>query len=132
MDSNFKWFEDFKLVAVIRSGSAEDAERMIKAASAGGFKIFEISTQTPQALKLVESWSKKEGFCFGVSSVQDGEAAQRAINAGARFLASGYTDPEIINVARSNDSFVISGAATPTEAFTAYQLGADMARIYPS
>ncbi len=81
-----KWFEEYKLIAVVRSGSAEDAEEMIKAATIGGFHLFEISMQTPQAVRLIETYSKKEGFLFGAGSVTDGEMAQRAINAGAKFL----------------------------------------------
>ncbi len=130
MDTPLKWFEDYKLIAVIRSGSAEDAEEMIKAATFGGFKIFEISMQTPQATRLLEAYSKKEGFLFGAGTVTDGEMAQRAINAGAKFLSSHYTDHDVINVAKNNDGFVIQGAMTPTEAVNAYQLGADLIKIY--
>ncbi len=132
MDQTLKWFEEHKFVALIRSGSAEDAEAMIKASSSGGFKIFDISMQTPQALRLVESYSKKEGFLVGSSSVLDGEMAQRAINAGAKFLSNAYTDRDVINVAKNNNTFVIAGATTPTEAFEAYQLGADLIKIYPA
>lgn len=132
MDAAIKWFEDHKFVALIRSGSADDAESMIKAAAAGGFRIFDISTQTPQALRLIETYSKKDGYFVGAGSVQDGEMAQRAINAGAKFLSNTYTDRDVINVAKNNDTFVIAGAATPTEAFDAYQLGADVIKIYPA
>ena len=105
---------------------------MIKAALAGGFRIFEVSMQTPHALRIIESYQKKENCCFGVSAVTDGEMAQRAINAGVKFLSNQYTDPEIINVAKNNNIFVIQGAATPTEAFEAYQMGADLVKIYPA
>ena len=131
MDQTFKWFEDAKMVAVIRSSSAEDAEEMIKAATQGGFRIFEISMQTPQAVRLLENYSKKENFLFGAGTVTDGEMAQRAINAGAKFMVSQYTDRDVINVAKNNDSFVIQGALTPTEAFNAHQFGADLVQIFP-
>ena len=130
MDTPLKWFEDYKLIAVIRSSSAEDAEEMIKAATSGGFKIFEISMQTPQSTRLLETYSKKEGFLFGAGTVNDGEMAQRAINAGAKFLSSHYTDRDVISVAKNNDIFVIQGAMTPTEAVSAYHVGADLIKIY--
>lgn len=130
MEPPLKWFEDHRLTAVIRSGSSEDAEQMIKAATNGGFRIFEISMQTPQALRLLETHSKREGFLFGAGTVTDGEMAQRAINAGAKFLVSPYTDRDVISVAKNNDSFVIQGAFTPTEVMTAYQVGADIVQIY--
>ena len=127
-----KWFEDHRLIAVIRSGSAEDAEKMIKAASEGGFRIFEISLQTPQAIRLLENYSKKEDFLIGAGSVMDGEMAQRAINAGAKYITSCFTDDAVVAVARHNDVIAIPGAATPTEVFNAYQYGAELVKIYPA
>lgn len=132
MEAPLKWFEEHRLIAVIRSGSPEDAETMIKAAIAGGFKIFEISLQTPHAIRIIETYAKKDNLLMGAGNVADGEMAQRAINAGAKYLANQYTDRDVINVAKNYDAFVIQGAATPTEAFNAYQFGADLVRIYPA
>jgi 2-dehydro-3-deoxyphosphogluconate aldolase/(4S)-4-hydroxy-2-oxoglutarate aldolase len=131
MDPLLKWFEENKFIAVIRSASSEDAESMIKAAIDGGFRIFEISVQTSQAFRILENYSKKEGLLFGAGAVTDGEIAQRAINAGAKFLSSHYTDHDVISVAKNNDVFVIQGASTPTEAVNAFHFGADLINIYP-
>ncbi len=127
-----KSFDEAKFVACVRSSSPADAEVMMKAAMDGGFSIFEISTITPQAFRLIESYSKKENLLIGAGGIADGEVAQRAINAGARFISSNVTDREIINVARHNDTFVIQGAATPTEALLAHQYGADCVKIFPA
>ncbi len=132
MDPTFKWFEDYKWIAVIRSSSSADAEAMIKAAADGGFHLFEISMQTAQATKLLEGYSKKEGLLFGAGTVTDGEMAQRAVNAGAKFISSPYLDPEVVNVAKHNDIFVIQGIMTPTEAVHAHRLGVDLIQIYPA
>ena len=132
MDGILKLFDDNKIVAVIRSSSAEDAESMLKAAIAGGLRLIEVSTQTPQALRLVETYSKKENLIVGAGSVTDGEMAQRAVKSGARFISSHYTELDVISVAKNNDAFVIQGAMTPTEAVTAYQAGADLVKIYPA
>ncbi|MDD5217534.1 MAG: bifunctional 4-hydroxy-2-oxoglutarate aldolase/2-dehydro-3-deoxy-phosphogluconate aldolase, partial [Candidatus Omnitrophica bacterium] len=116
MNQTLKWFEDYKLIATIRSSSTEDAEAMIKAAMDGGFHLFEISMQTPQAVRLIENYSKRDDCFLGVFAVTDGEMAQRAINAGAKFVSSSYVDRDIITVAKHNDVFVIQGVMTPTEA----------------
>ncbi|MDP3921562.1 MAG: bifunctional 4-hydroxy-2-oxoglutarate aldolase/2-dehydro-3-deoxy-phosphogluconate aldolase [Candidatus Omnitrophota bacterium] len=130
MESPLKWFEDHRVVAVIRSSSVDSADAMIQAAIAGGVRIFQISTQTPQAIRLIETYSKKQDILVGAGSVSDGEATQRAINAGARFVLTPYTDRDIISVAKNNDTFVIQGALTPTEAVDAHHLGADLIMIY--
>ena len=131
MNETFKFFEEHKFLAVIRTSSNDDAEELLKAVTAGGIKIFEIAMTTPQATRLLESWSKKEGLLVGAGTVTDGEMAQRAVNAGAKFISSHYTDREVVSVAKNNDTFLIQGAATPTEAVNAWQLGVDMVKIYP-
>ena len=130
MSAKLKLIEENKLIAVIRSSSADDAEEMIKAALAGGFRIFEVSMQTPQATRIIETYSKKDGVLVG-ASVTDGEMAQRAIKAGAEFVSTPYTDREVISVAKHNSCFVIQGALTPTEIMNAYQLGADLVMVNP-
>ena len=132
MQQIHKWFEDYKFVAVIRSSTSTNAEEMIKAASEGGFRIFEISSYIPQAFRLIENYSKKEGFIFGAGGITDGEIAQRAINAGSAFISSNYTAQDVINVARHNDSFVIAGVSTPTEAVEAHNFGADLVKFFPA
>lgn len=132
MHTVLKWFDDYKFIACIRSSSPADAEVMMKAAMDGGFRMFEIAVTTPQAFRLIETYAKKENLLVGAGGIPDGEVAQRAVNAGAEFLSSNYTDREIINVAHHNDRFVIQGAATPTEALLAHQYGADCVKFFPA
>ena len=131
MDDALKFFEENKFVAVIRTSSHEDAEEVLKAVTAGGIKIVEITMTIPQATRLIESWSKHEGILVGAGTVTDGEMAQRAINAGAKFLSSHYTDREVISVGKNNNVFLIQGAVTPTEAVEAWQQGVDLIKVYP-
>lgn len=132
MDETLKFVEENKFVAVIRTSSNDDAEQMLQAVTAGGVRILEITMTIPQATRLIESWSKKEGLLVGAGTVTDGEMAQRAINAGAKFVASHYTDHEVISVGKNNNVFLIQGAVTPTEAVNAWQMGADLIRVYPA
>ncbi len=132
MDETLKFFEENKFVAVIRTSSHEDAEEMLKAVTTGGIKIVEITMTIPQATRLIENWSKKEGLLVGAGTVTDGEMAQRAINAGARFVTSHYTDRDVVSVGKNNNTFLIQGAATPTEAVNAWQTGADLVNLYPA
>ena len=132
MDQTLKWFEDYKFVVVIRTSSADDAEAMIKAAISGGIRIFEISMHTAQATRLIETLTKKDTILGGAGTVTDGEMAQRAINAGAKFLSSHHTNRDVINVAKHNEKFIIQGACTLTEAMTATEWGADLIKIYPA
>lgn len=123
--------EDHKLVAFIRTSVPEDCEALIAALLEGGIRLFEVAVTIPQSFKLIESLAKREGILVGAGSVQDGEIAQRAINAGARFVVSPYTDKDVIYVCRNSDTIVIQGAVTPTEVMDAVRLGVDIIEIYP-
>lgn len=130
IESILKTIEDHRLVAVIKSSSTKDAEAMIEAAMEGGFRLFELSVQTPQVFRLFETYSKKD-LLIGAGGVADGEMAQRAVNSGAHFISTPYTDKDVIAVAKHNGTFVIQGAVTPTEVFNAHQMGADLVMVYP-
>lgn len=132
MDETLKFFEENKFVAIIRNTSTEDAEQLLNAVTSSGIKIVEIAMTIPQAARLIENWSKREGIWVGAGTVTDGEMAQRAINAGAKFLSSHYTDRDVVSVGKNNNVFLIQGAVTPTEAVHAWQMGADLVNVYPA
>ena len=55
-----------------------------------------------------------------------------AILAGAQFIVSPSTDPEVIQLCRRYDKIVLPGAFTPTEVVQAWQAGADIVKVFPS
>jgi 2-dehydro-3-deoxyphosphogluconate aldolase/(4S)-4-hydroxy-2-oxoglutarate aldolase len=57
--------------------------------------------------------------------------AKVAANSGAQFIVSPHTDKEIISYAKSKGLMVVSGALTSNEILTAWNLGADMVKVFP-
>lgn len=131
-DEILKQIDDQKLVAFIRTSVPEDSESLIHALVDGGIRLFEISISIPQAFRLIENLAKREGLVVGAGSVVDGEIAQRAINSGARFVATPFTDKDIIYVCRNSETLVVQSALTPTEVMDAVRLGVDIVEIYPA
>lgn len=127
-----KFVEEQKIIAVIRASEYGDAEAIANAVLEGGIKILEITPQVPQSFKLIETFSKREDVLVGFGSVIDGEQAHRGITSGAGYISTHYTDRNIFTVCRNNDVPAIQGAATVTEIMEAYQLGADLIKIYPA
>jgi len=121
------------VVGVMR---AESSERLIKAAKAikkGGVKCIEVAMTTPDALSVIEEVSAKlDDVLVGAGTVLDAETARSAILAGAEYLVSPTTEPEMINMARRYDKVVAPGAFTPTEVMTAWEAGADFVKIFPA
>jgi 2-dehydro-3-deoxyphosphogluconate aldolase/(4S)-4-hydroxy-2-oxoglutarate aldolase len=67
-----------------------------------------------------------------VGSVLNPETAQKAIDAGARYVVSPIFKPEIVEKAHMNDVPAFPGAFTPTEIQTAFECGADIVKVFPA
>lgn len=121
-----------QLISLVRTSSPESAEAVIEALVSGGVRAIEITSTIPQAMRLLESFSKRDDVLVGAGPVLDGDAALRAIEAGARFIDSSHTDKDIIAVCKNFNVTVIQGVATPTEAVEAHQMGADFVKLFPA
>ena len=121
-------------VAVIR---LSDSSKMIKVAEAlykGGVSGIEITMTVPDAIKVIEEASKSIGdyMNVGVGSVLNAETAQKAIDAGAKYVVSPVFKKEIIDTAHKNGIPAMPGAFTPTEIQNAYEAGADIVKVFPA
>ncbi len=68
---------------------------------------------------------------LGIGTIKTGVAAQSYIDAGADFLISPATIPEVALVAKANDMLWIPGSMTVTEIVVAEQLGCKIVKLFP-
>jgi 2-dehydro-3-deoxyphosphogluconate aldolase/(4S)-4-hydroxy-2-oxoglutarate aldolase len=125
---------DCGAVAVIRLA---DSSKLIKVAEAlykGGVSGIEITMTVPDAIKVIEEAAKSIGdyMNVGVGSVLNSETAQKAIDAGAKYVVSPVFKKEIIETAHKNGVPAMPGAFTPTEIQNAYEAGADVVKVFPA
>jgi 2-dehydro-3-deoxyphosphogluconate aldolase/(4S)-4-hydroxy-2-oxoglutarate aldolase len=100
---------------------------------AAGIPVIEITMTVPMALRIINDLAKRyPDMAIGVGTVLDEESAQRAIDAGARFLTSPGFVPEVVAYAIKADVVVFPGALTPTEVIAAWKAGSDFVKIFPS
>jgi 2-dehydro-3-deoxyphosphogluconate aldolase / (4S)-4-hydroxy-2-oxoglutarate aldolase len=98
-----------------------------------GVRFIEVTIDSPAAIPFLESGAKDfKGALFGAGTVTVPDLAEKAIQAGARFLVTPNFNPEVIRVARSHGIPIFSGAMTPTEIFSAYQAGAEVIKVFPA
>ena len=98
-----------------------------------GVRFIEVTIDSPGALPFLETAAKDfKGALFGAGTVTVPDLAEKAIQAGARFLVTPNFNPEVIKVARSHRIPIFSGAMTPTEIFSAYQAGAEVIKVFPA
>lgn len=123
-----------KAVAVIRVQEEEKLRKVIEAIAEGGITVPEITLTVPNAIKLIEKMSSQldENIIIGVGSVLKAQEAEDAIKAGAKFVVSPVLKKEIIETAHKYDVPVMPGCFSPTEIQTAYEMGADVMKVFPA
>jgi len=121
-----------KIVAILRLTQAKQVSPTIDALVAGHIKVLEISMNTPDCLHHLSQYHDREDILLGVGTVLDADNALKAIEAGAQFIVTPISKPEIIEVAHQHDKPVLSGAFTPSEILQAYEWGADIIKLFPA
>jgi 2-dehydro-3-deoxyphosphogluconate aldolase/(4S)-4-hydroxy-2-oxoglutarate aldolase len=125
--------QEVGILPSVRVNAPELAQFAAETVYAAGISVVEITMTVPLALKLVSDLANRfPELAIGVGTVLDDETAQRAIDAGARFLTSPGFVPEVVARANKADVVVFPGALTPTEVIAAWKAGSDFVKIYPS
>ncbi|GAB4154584.1 MAG: bifunctional 4-hydroxy-2-oxoglutarate aldolase/2-dehydro-3-deoxy-phosphogluconate aldolase [Planctomycetota bacterium] len=118
--------------AILRTPLADAVWPALEAAIEGGFRIVEVTMNTPGALGHIERLARSDGIVAGAGTVLSLSDAKAAMKAGARFLVSPVTDPQILAFCRQHDLVAVPGAYTPTEMMAAHRAGADFVKLFPA
>lgn len=122
-----------KVIALIRADSSASLLDCARALSAGGLNCIELTMTTPGAIELCAQVARElPQVLLGLGTVLDAETARAGIAAGAKFIVTPCLRPTVIAVCKEAGVPVLSGALTPTEAYTAHELGADVIKIFPA
>lgn len=124
-------FAQERASAILRTPLAAAVDPAIDAAVEGGFRIVELTLNTPGALTTIRRLAANPELLVGAGTVLDLDDAARAVDAGARFLVSPVTDPELIGWCGERDLLCIPGTFTPTEMLAAHRAGAAVVKLFP-
>ena len=69
---------------------------------------------------------------LGLGTVLDADTARKGIAAGAKFIVTPAVRPAVIAACKEAGVPILSGALTPTEAYTAWELGSDVIKVFPA
>jgi len=125
---------DSGIVAVVRTETAEKAKKLVEAIRAGGINTIEVTMSVPGAIDVIKElaeYYKDTDVVLGVGTVLDAETARAAILAGAQYVVSPHTNPEVIKLCNRYQVPCMPGAMTVTEVITALELGADIVKLFP-
>jgi len=121
-----------RLVAVLRSKSADQAMELARAAADGGIRFVEITFSVPGALDVIGKLARVKSVHVGAGTVLAPQQAERAIAAGAQFVVSPSLEINLIDICHAANIACFPGAATPTEIIAAARSHADLVKIFPA
>ncbi len=133
-EETLKSLIDCGAIAVIRLAEPNKLIKVAQSIYEGGVIGIEITMTVPDAINVIKKAAAELGnyMNIGVGTVLDAVTAQKAIDAGAKYVVSPVFKKEIIYTAHKNNIPIIPGAFTPTEAQIAFEAGADIIKIFPA
>ncbi|MEW2167329.1 bifunctional 4-hydroxy-2-oxoglutarate aldolase/2-dehydro-3-deoxy-phosphogluconate aldolase [Streptomyces sp. NPDC007084] len=122
------------VVAILRSTSAASFPQVADALREEGVRAVEFTLTTPGALDAMREYAQNlpAGSVLGAGTVTSPRAAELAVAAGATYLITPGTTPDVIAEGTRLGVPVLAGAFTPTEILTAWQGGATMVKVFPA
>ena len=134
------YIKERKVVAIVRGLQPEHLLRLAHALHEGGIGMIEVTynQRAPETWRDtaagIEAIAKQFGehMLAGAGTVITQEQVNLSYEAGARYLVTPATQPEIIRMGKSLGLGLFPGALTPTEILTAYSAGADAVKVFPA
>ena len=126
-----------RVIAIGRSVPAADVPRVGEALVAGGVHVIELTLNEPEADALASIAALARvaddlGVLAGAGTVLSIAAAQRAVDAGARFIVSPHADPKLVDWCAARGVPAFPGALSPTEMLAAWTAGASAVKLFPA
>ncbi|TET10673.1 bifunctional 4-hydroxy-2-oxoglutarate aldolase/2-dehydro-3-deoxy-phosphogluconate aldolase [Candidatus Aerophobetes bacterium] len=131
---NLKMLLDGGIIPVVRASSSEEALKIVDAIREGGIEVIEITMTVPDAIGVMKAVAKKLGdeVLLGAGTVLDAETARISILTGAEFVVGPSLNEDLIRMCKRYAKIVIPGAMTPTEILRAWEMGADVVKVFPA
>ncbi|MBE5789870.1 MAG: bifunctional 4-hydroxy-2-oxoglutarate aldolase/2-dehydro-3-deoxy-phosphogluconate aldolase [Clostridiales bacterium] len=133
MTEMMKQLQKLGIVPVVVLNDAEDAlplaERLVK----GGLPCAEVTFRTAAAEESIRRMVKAfPEMIVGAGTVLTTEQADRAIDAGAKFIVSPGLNPKVTEYVLKKGVPMTPGVCTPTEVEAALQFGLDVVKFFPA
>lgn len=136
LDRDFKagfrqWLRDVRVLPVVRAACVEDALAVSEALIAGGIAAIEMTLTVPDATRAIAALADRLSVTVGAGSVRSRDDAERAINAGAKFIVAPTCEAEVVATCQRRQVPCVLGALTPTEVVWAHSAGAAVVKVFP-
>lgn len=121
-----------KIIAVIRVFDYDLAKAICRTIIEEGINVLEITFTVDRAADLISQLKTEyPDALIGAGTVLNKEQAKSALENHADFIVSPCIITEVADFCNNADIFFSMGAATPTEALTAHNLGCGLVKLFP-
>ena len=121
------------IVPVIALDDAKDAEPLAKALIEGGLPCAEVTFRTAAAEEAIKIMAEKfPELVVGAGTVLTPEQADRAMNAGAKFIVSPGLNPKVVKHCIDKGYPIVPGTSNPSDVEVAIELGLDVVKFFPA
>lgn len=122
------------VIAVLRAPDAVRALRTVDALVAGGVTGIEVTYTTPDTADVIRTALDRyaDSALIGAGTITKSSQAREAADAGARFLVTPGTRPEVAQAVVATAVPAMFGAFTASEVMTAIELDATAVKLFPA
>lgn len=121
------------VIPVIKIDNVEDALPLAEALKKGGLCAAEITFRTDAAEESIRRIAEAyPDFLVAAGTVLTPEQADKAMAAGASFIVSPGTNPEVVKHCNDKGYPIIPGVCTPSEVEMAMSLGLSYLKFFPA
>lgn len=122
------------IIAIVRGEYRSKLIPMAEVLVEAGVPAIELTMNSPDALAAIEELGHGVGgrILVGAGTVIDPETVEEIASSGGRFIVAPNVNETVIEAAIEADLVVMPGAYTATEIIRAWQLGANLVKLFPA
>ena len=126
-------FRSTSIVPVLTVERSQDAVPLARALYEGGLELIEIAMRTAAAPDAIAAIAREvPQVTVGAGTLLRAADVAAAVHAGAKFLVSPGTTPELAAAALATELPYLPGVATPSEIMAARALGICVMKFFPA
>ena len=125
-------FNKMPLIAILRGVTPDECISVAECLFDEGIEILEIPLNSPDPLTSISYLTNRfpERY-IGAGTVLTASQVEHCQSVGCKLVVAPNIDPEVARLAKSAGMVYCPGIATPSEAFSALNLGADALKLFP-
>ena len=121
------------IVPVLVLEDAKDANNLGRALMEGGLPCAEVTFRTEAAEESIRILSRTyPEMLLGAGTVLTIEQVDRAVKAGASFIVSPGTNPEVVEYCVKKNIPIVPGTCTPSNVETCLEYGLELVKFFPA